>query len=58
MLFRSRTRTYTDCGNRTLGVADLALPTDVRPIVENRTTLSIDLRGIATKKLATTTTLP
>ena len=54
----ARTRTYTDCGNRTLGVADLALPTDVRPIVENRTTLSIDLRGITTKTVATTTTLP
>jgi len=39
-------------------VADLALPTDVRPIVENRTTLSIDLRGITTKTVATTTTLP
>ena len=50
------TRNYTDCANRTITVAQLALPTDVRPVVENRTTLSIDLRGITSA--ATSTTAP
>jgi hypothetical protein len=35
-------------------VEQLALPVDVRPVVENRTTLSIDLRGIT----AAATTVP
>lgn len=39
------TRTYRDCGQRLLGVEDLALPVDVRPVVENSRTLLIDLRG-------------
>lgn len=39
-----RTRTFTDCDGRILAVADLALPDDARPIVENSTTLLIDLR--------------
>lgn len=39
------TATYTDCGGRELGVDDLACPHDVRPLVENRTTLYIDLRA-------------
>ena len=39
------TRKFTDCNKRTLAPEQLALPTDVRPIVENRTTLFIDLRG-------------
>ncbi len=38
------TRNFTDCNNRTLTPEQLALPTDVRPIVENRKTLYIDLR--------------
>jgi hypothetical protein len=40
------TRTYTDCEGRTLDVTKLALPVDVRPVVENRKILSIDLRGV------------
>lgn len=52
------TRTYTDCANRTLKVEQLALPTDVRPVVENRTTLSIDLRGITSATTVPTTTVP
>lgn len=49
------TRTYVDCDGRTLDVSDLAPPADVRPVVENRKNLSIDLRGVTS---ATTTTLP
>ena len=52
------TRKYTDCANRTLDVEDLALPGDVRPVVENRTTLSIDLRGVTTPGSSTTTSAP
>jgi hypothetical protein len=37
-------------------VTELALPTDVRPVVENRTTLSIDLRGITSATTVPTTT--
>ncbi len=40
------TRQFTDCEGRSLTVADLQPPANVRPIVENRTTLYIDLRGI------------
>lgn len=40
-----KSRTFTDCDNRTLGVEDLALPDGIRPVVENRKTLFIDLRG-------------
>ena len=50
-----KSRTYTDCRGRTLDVAQLALPVDVRPVVENRTTLSIDLRGITSSSNSTTT---
>lgn len=39
------TRTFTDCEGRTLNVSQLQPPADVRPIVENRTTLLIDMRG-------------
>jgi hypothetical protein len=42
-----RTRTFTDCDGRTLEVDDLALPESIRPVVENRSTLFIDLRGSA-----------
>ncbi|MEY3588297.1 MAG: hypothetical protein RJA47_893 [Actinomycetota bacterium] len=52
----AKTDTYTDCDNRTVKVTDLALPTDVRPVVENRTTLSIDLRGITSATTVPTTT--
>lgn len=38
-------REFLDCDGRTLTVEQLAAPLDVRPIVENRTTLLIDLRG-------------
>lgn len=38
------TRTFTDCDGRTIDVTDLALPDGARPIVENSTTLLIDLR--------------
>lgn len=41
-----KSRNYTDCEGRSLDVSELALPTDVRPVVENRKTLSIDLRGV------------
>jgi len=40
-----KTHTFTDCEGRTLTVEQLMPPTDVRPIVENRSTLLIDLRG-------------
>lgn len=40
-----KTRTFTDCEGRTLTVERLMPPTDVRPIVENKSTLLIDLRG-------------
>jgi len=40
-----KTRTFTDCGGRTLTIDDLSKPTDVRPLVENHTTLYIDLRA-------------
>lgn len=54
------TRTYTDCENRTLEVEDLATPTDVRPVVENKRDLSIDLRGVTSPTTApgTATTSP
>jgi hypothetical protein len=41
----ARTHTFTDCEGRTLEVDQLMPPSDVRPIVENKTTLLIDLRG-------------
>ena len=50
------TRTYTDCENRTLKVEDLATPTDVRPIVENKKDLSIDLRGVTSPTTTDATT--
>ncbi len=57
-----KSRKYTDCRGRTLEVGQLALPVDVRPVVENRTTLSIDLRGVTSPEGpvpgATTTTAP
>ncbi len=40
-----RTHTFTDCEGRILNVDQLQPPADVRPIVENRTTLLIDMRG-------------
>ena len=40
-----KTHTFTDCEGRTLTVEQLMPPTDVRPIVENKKTLLIDLRG-------------
>lgn len=40
-----KTRTFTDCAGRTLNVDQLQPPADVRPIVENKTTLIVDLRG-------------
>lgn len=42
------TREFIDCDGRTLSVDDLTLPVSVRPIVENRKTLYIDLRGVTT----------
>ena len=48
-------RNYVDCENRTLTVEKLAAPVDVRPVVENKRDLSIDLRGITTKSTTTTT---
>lgn len=49
----AETRTYTDCEGRTLDVNDLALPVDVRPVVENKKTLSIDLRGVTSSPAST-----
>lgn len=40
-----KTHSFTDCEGRTLTVEQLMPPIDVRPIVENKTTLLIDLRG-------------
>lgn len=39
------TRTFKDCDGDTIDVEELALPPDVRPVVENRVRLYIDLRG-------------
>jgi hypothetical protein len=41
-----RTSRFTDCDGRQLDVTELALPEGVRPIVENRERLSIDLRAV------------
>jgi len=43
-----KTHTFTDCTGRTLQVDQLQAPLDVRPIVENKTTLLMDLRGTPT----------
>ena len=40
-----RSRTFSDCEGRSITVNQLKLPDDVRPIVENRTTLLIDMRA-------------
>jgi hypothetical protein len=40
------TREFTDCDGRTVAVEDLQPPNNVRPVVENKSTLFIDLRGI------------
>jgi len=40
------TRNFRDCNGRMVNVEDLARPPDVRPLVENRETLYIDLRGV------------
>lgn len=42
-----RTHTFTDCEGRQLDASDLQPPADVRPIVENGTTLLIDMRGVS-----------
>jgi len=47
------TRTFTDCEKRTVQISDLKAPSEVRPIVENKKTLYIDLRGLTAS--ATTT---
>jgi hypothetical protein len=39
------TDTFTDCEGRTIAVTDLAPPPGVHPVVEDRKTLYIDLRG-------------
>ena len=41
-------RQFTDCDGRSLEMSDLTLPNAVRPIVENRKTLYVDLRGVTT----------
>ena len=40
------TRTFTDCEGRTLTARDLTASEHVRPVVENRRTLYLDLRGV------------
>lgn len=52
-----RTRMFTDCTGRSLQVEQLALPPDVRPVVENRKKLYIDLRGITSGSSTTTSTI-
>lgn len=48
-----RTSRFTDCDGRQLDVTDLAPPDeDIRPVVEERTVLSIDLRGATTDTTA------
>ena len=47
-------RTFTDCEKRTIQVTQLKAPSEVRPIVENKKTLYIDLRGLT----ASVTTVP
>jgi hypothetical protein len=47
-------RTFIDCENRTIQVSQLMAPSEVRPIVENKKTLYIDLRGLT----ASATTVP
>ena len=47
-------RTFTDCENRTIQVTEFQAPSEVRPIVENKKTLYIDLRGLT----ASVTTVP
>ena len=39
------TRNFVDCENRTLPVEALHRPVDARPVVENRSSLLIDLRA-------------
>ena len=39
-------RKFVDCENRTLSTEQLAAPENVRPIVENKKTLYLDLRGL------------
>jgi hypothetical protein len=39
-------RTFTDCEGRIINPEELTAPDNVRPIVENRKTLYIDLRGL------------
>jgi hypothetical protein len=46
-------RTFTDCNQLTVTVDQLEKPTNVRPIVENKKTLYIDLRDAS----ATATTV-
>lgn len=43
-----RSHTFIDCEGRALAASQLQPPTDVRPIVENGTTLLIDMRGSST----------
>jgi hypothetical protein len=43
-------RTFTDCENRVLQADQLSAPAEVRPIVENRKTLYLDLRGLTTSQ--------
>ena len=40
------TRTFRDCDGRTIRVGQLTASAHVRPIVENRKTLYLDLRGV------------
>lgn len=52
-------RQFTDCDGRTIDVSALSAPQSVRPIVENRKTLYIDLRGASTNSTTpVATTIP
>jgi hypothetical protein len=46
-------RTFTDCEGRIIKPEELTAPDNVRPIVENRKTLYIDLRGLTASENST-----
>ena len=48
------TSRFTDCDGREVDVTELSPPEGVRPIVENRRSLSVDLRAVASAAPPTT----
>lgn len=54
-----QTSSFVDCDGRQIDVGALALPEDgVRPVVENRTALSIDLRRVTPARTMSTVSTP